>query len=95
MKRSRIAWKCTLIGDTCYIKDNMLPTYEDVMKFYEWTRYNIKYDKETKKEPTYKELETIVVTKIENIWTKASIPIVENKRIKAVKSISFKMQKFT
>jgi hypothetical protein len=54
------------------------------MKFYEWTRYNIKYHKRTKKEPTYKELETRVIIKIESIWTKASIPIVENKQIKAM-----------
>jgi hypothetical protein len=36
-----------------------------------------KYENETKKEPTYKEIDTIIISRVENIWTKASIPIVE------------------
>lgn len=84
MARSRNTWKCPLFGETCDINDNMLPTYEDVMKFYEWTRRKIKYEKETKKEPTYKELETVVVARVEDIWVKASIPIVQHKRVNAM-----------
>lgn len=67
MERIRNAWKCPLFGDSCDIKDNMLPTYEDVMKFYKWTRHKVKHVKETKKEPTYKELGNIVVARVENI----------------------------
>ncbi|KAE9521573.1 hypothetical protein AGLY_018037 [Aphis glycines] len=84
MERPRNAWKCPLFGDSCDVEDNILPTYQDIMKFYEWTRHKIKYENETKKEPTYKEIETIVISRIENIWIKASIPIVERKRIKAM-----------
>jgi len=84
MERSRNVWKCPLFGDACDIRDNRLPTYEEVMKFYEWTRHKIKYDMETKKEPTYKELKAIVVARIENIWTKSSIPFVKHKRVKAM-----------
>jgi len=84
MERTRNAWKCPLFGDSCDVEDNILPTYQDIMKFYEWTRHKIKYENETKKEPTYKEIETIVISRIENIWIKASIPIVERKRIKAM-----------
>ncbi|CAH0546980.1 unnamed protein product [Brassicogethes aeneus] len=62
----------------------MLPTYEEVIKFYEWNRHKIKNDKETKKEPSYKELETVVVARIKEIWAKASIPIVQRKRVKAM-----------
>lgn len=81
MERTRNSWKCPLFGDLCELKDNILPTYEDVMKFYEWTRHTLKYERETKKEPTYKEIETIVVAKI---LAKSSIPTVEPKRMKVM-----------
>ncbi|KAF0728912.1 Uncharacterized protein FWK35_00032074 [Aphis craccivora] len=80
MERTRNAWKYPLFGDSCDVEDNILLTYQDIMKFYEWTRHKIKYENETKKEPTYKEIETIVISRIKNI----SIPIVERKRIKAM-----------
>lgn len=67
MERTRNAWKCPLFGDLCEMNDKTLPTYEDVMKCYEWFRHKIKHEKDTKKEPTYKELEVIVVQKIEEI----------------------------
>ncbi|CAH0554916.1 unnamed protein product [Brassicogethes aeneus] len=77
-------WNCPLFGDVCDLKDNILPTYAEVMKFYEWTRRNIKHLRETKKEPIYKEIEIIVVSKLIKIWDKASIPTVEEKRVKAM-----------
>lgn len=81
MERTRNSWKCPLFGDLCDLKDNILPTYEDVMKFYEWIRHMLKFEKETKKEPTYKEIEAVVVEKLIQIWAKSSIPTVEPKRI--------------
>lgn len=54
------------------------------MKFYKWTRHTLKYERETKKEPTYKEIETIVVAKLMEIWAKSSIPTVEPKRMKVM-----------
>jgi hypothetical protein len=50
----------------------MMLTYKELMKFYECIRYkikyeNMKYENETKKEPTYKEIESIVISKVENI----------------------------
>lgn len=81
MDTTRKKWKCPLFGNTCDLKDNMLPTYEDVMKYYEWNRRNIKLDRDTKKEPTYKEIQAIVVSKITEIWGKASIPTIERKGI--------------
>lgn len=62
----------------------MLPTYEDIMKCYEWNRHKLKSDQNTKKEPTYKEIEAIVVPKITEIWTSASIPTVQQKVIKVM-----------
>lgn len=84
MERTRNSWKCPLFGVICDLKDNTLPIYEDVMKFYEWTRHKMKFENGTKKEPTYKELEAIVINKLCEIWNKASIPTVERKRMKVM-----------
>lgn len=73
-----------MFGDLCDLKDNILPSYEDVMKFYEWTRHKLKHESETKKEPTYKEIEAIVVPKLIEIWVRSSIPTVEPKRVKVM-----------
>lgn len=84
MNRTRSTWKCPLFGDLSDLKCNVLPTYEDVMKFYEWSKHTNKRSKETNKEPTFKELVNIVALKIEHIWSKASIPTVQLKRIKSM-----------
>lgn len=54
MERTRSKWKCPLFGDASEINSNMLPTYENVMKFYEWNRHKIKREKEYKKNPLIK-----------------------------------------
>ena len=84
MERTRNSWKCPLFGDLYDLKDNILPTYEDLLKFYEWTRHRLKFERETKKEPTYKEIEGVVVAKLIEIWAKSSIPTVEPKRMKVM-----------
>lgn len=81
MQRTRSMFKCPLFGDICEIKENVLPTYEDVMKYYEWTRHQLKLQLETAKEPTFAEIADIVTSRIENIWQTASIPIVTRTRI--------------
>lgn len=82
MERTRNTTKCPFFGDVCDIKDNnILPTYADVMKCYEWTRRQIKWNKNTQKEPTFQEIAIIVTDKIEKIWTKASLPIVSHTRV--------------
>ena len=44
----------------------------------------MKHDKETKKEPSYHEFEDIVLMKLEDLQSRASIPIVQLKRVKAI-----------
>lgn len=48
------------------------------MQFCAWTRFS---KKETKKEPTFAEISEVVVDKLEDIWNKASIPVVSRNRI--------------
>jgi len=96
MERTRNAWKYPLFGDSCDVEDNILLTYQDIMKFYEWTRHKIKYENETKKEPTYKEIETIVISRIKNVWIKDFYSYRRTQTNKSnVKNLSFKMQKPT
>ncbi|GBP27482.1 hypothetical protein EVAR_14303_1 [Eumeta japonica] len=54
------------------------------MKFYEWTKHKLKHERETKKEPTYKEIEAVVVPKLIEIWVRSSIPTLEPKRVKVM-----------
>ena len=68
MEKTRSAFKCPLFGCIVDIKDNYLPTYEDVMKYYEWTRHQLKLQLETAKEPTFSQVADIVVPRIEGIW---------------------------
>lgn len=84
MERTRSKWKCALFGDVSDLNCNILPTYEDVIKCFEWNRHLLKHKKESLKEPSYKEVEDIVVRKIVEIWVKASIPTVQNKRVKVM-----------
>lgn len=81
MERTRNSLKCPLLGEISDIKDNMLPTYKEIMKYYEWARWQFKFDKGTKKEPTFLEIANIISTRIEEIWTKASLPIVSHTRV--------------
>lgn len=81
MERTRKCFKCPLLGELCDIKDNVLPTYEDVIKYYEWTRREAKFNRSSHKEPTFLEIADIVAKKIEGIWIKASLPTVTHARV--------------
>lgn len=72
---------CPVFGEAKQFISNVLPTFEDVMKCYEFHRFNIKQLKETKKEPLILEISEIVALEVEDIWAKASIPTVGHKRV--------------
>ncbi|CAH1968197.1 unnamed protein product [Acanthoscelides obtectus] len=81
MPRTRSVFKCPVLGVICELKYNVLPTYDDVIKLYEWTRHQRKLRLETAKEPVFAEIADIVTSTIENIWQTASIPTVTRTRI--------------
>lgn len=76
---TRIKSKCPIFGDTCVLSNLVLPTYADVMKFYLQVRNQLKQSSNGK-DPTVKIISDIVVTDVEKIWQKASIPIVSHNR---------------
>ncbi|KAL4132835.1 hypothetical protein QTP88_009924 [Uroleucon formosanum] len=76
---TRIKSKCPIFGDTRDLSNLVLPTYEDVMKFYLQARNQLKQNS-NEKDPTVKIISEIVVTDVEKIWQKTSIPIVSHIR---------------
>lgn len=81
------SYRCPIFGSIGDLKTNVLPTYQDVMKCYEWERQQLKNKKisnatklQSKKEPSFSEIADIVTKKVEDIWRKASIPTVTHTR---------------
>ncbi|KAK0055675.1 hypothetical protein Bpfe_014950, partial [Biomphalaria pfeifferi] len=64
---------CVIFDAPSEMPDNQLPTYADVMKFYNRTKQRLKYELNNK-DPPHHNVAEIVITKVEQIWDKASIP---------------------
>ena len=54
--------------------ENVLPTYEDLMKCYLFERFQLKRD--TKKDPSVKLIARKVSDRIISVWNKAYVPTV-------------------
>lgn len=57
----------------------MLPTYCDVMRHFLWIRYQLKLT--SAKEPNASEIIKLVAKNLEELWGKASLPVLSHKRI--------------
>ncbi|GBP96300.1 Protein FAM200A [Eumeta japonica] len=77
MSNNRQPHKCPIFGTIEDIKENVLPTYQDVMKCYEWNKLQVKIKNVSNKEPAFSE----IVTRKVGVWQKASIPIVSHTRV--------------
>lgn len=63
------------------LSGNVLPTYSDVIKFYFWVQnINSKNSSATTKS-TVNDITKVVASRVEEIWNKASIPIVSHDRV--------------
>ncbi|KAK0061523.1 hypothetical protein Bpfe_008905 [Biomphalaria pfeifferi] len=69
---------CVIFDAPSEMPDNQLPTYADVMKFYNLTKQRLKYELNNK-DPPHHNVAEIVITKVEQIWDKASIPHVSHR----------------
>ena len=74
---TRSSAKCPIFGYPKEISWRVLPTYEDVMKYYQYVRLDMKQGRE----PSLKAIATTVVIQLENLWKYASIPHLSRKRI--------------
>ncbi|KAK0061999.1 int-tm_transporter_33 [Biomphalaria pfeifferi] len=64
---------CVIFDAPSEMPYNQLRTYADVMKFYNLTKQRLKYELNNK-DPPHHNVAEIVITKVEQIWDKASIP---------------------
>ena len=74
---TRSSAECPIFGYPKEISWRVLPTYEDVMKYYQYVRLDMKQGRE----PSLKAIATVVVIQLENLWKYASIPHLSRKRI--------------
>ena len=70
---------CLVFGTPQLFSENVLPTYEDVMKCYLFERFQLKRD--IKKDPSAKLIARKVSDRIIFAWTTASNPTITAERI--------------
>lgn len=78
---TRKSTSCPIFGAPEEINENQLPTYKQVMKYYNLVRHQLKLENNSKKEPSINEISEIVSSKVEYLWRKASIPTVSHNRV--------------
>ena len=78
-KRSEI--KCPVFGEPQKLSKVVLPTYEDMIKYYLFVKYEFK-PFNTSKEPSIRQISERGALVIEDILTKASIPTIRHKRVR-------------
>lgn len=78
--KTRKVLKCPVFGSPSQLSTCTLPTYADTMKFYLLVKNSLK-NSGTGKEPTAAAISEIVAVRIEEVWSRASIPIVIHKRV--------------
>lgn len=71
---------CPVFGLPEKLPVSQLPTYNAVMKYYLFIKYELKLSKTTK-EPTVHDISQRLATEILDIWQKASLPTVSFKRV--------------
>lgn len=78
--KTRSTTTCPIFGSSEALPQNFLPSYADVLKHYLFVRSNLKLCC-TSKEPPINEISERVAADIKNIWLKASIPCITQKKI--------------
>lgn len=73
--QTRQKLECPIFGHSKQLSNLSSPTYCDIMKYYLYIRHELKPNA-TLKEPMVSEILDILITKVESIWLKASIPVV-------------------
>ena len=89
MALTRKKVSCVILGAPSEMPDSQLPTYEDVMKFYNLTKQKLKCELNNK-DPSHREIAETVSNKVEQIWDKASIPHVSHRRVQEMLNVYHK-----
>ena len=83
MTTTRISVSCVIFGPPCQLPGNMLPTYEDIFKYYNLVKFQLK-KASNGKDPSHSEISSKVTAEIEALWEKASLPVVSHDRVRAM-----------
>jgi len=78
---TRKAARCPVFGSSSKLSPNVLPTHKDVLRFYMFVRNSLKSTSNSIKEPTVDIISERVCLEVEEIWRRASIPVVSHKRV--------------
>jgi len=78
--KTRTKTKCPVFGTPQELSEIVLPTYENVMKYYLLVKHELKPNIHTK-DPTVSEIAEKVSANIERIWLKSSIPVISHTRV--------------
>lgn len=73
--KTRTKTSCPIFGPGRDFDERVWPTYFDVMKCFINVRDELMPNINSK-DPNFNEISQIVITKVQNIWKKASIPVV-------------------
>ena len=73
-------FECPIIGKPSELKD-LLPTYEDAMKFALFQRCKIKQENKNNKEPAFRDIAKTVANELQNMYNKLFIPTISDRRI--------------
>lgn len=80
MPKTRKDSSCPVFGGPENLKDNVLPTYKDIIKGYLWVRNDLMW-LSNGKDPSVKDICEIIANDVIKLWNKASIPIISRKQI--------------
>ena len=80
MPKTRKDICCPVFGEPQKLKDNMLLTYYDIIKYYLWVRNDLLCINNGK-DPSIKEVCEIISVDVKKLWEKASIPIVTHQQV--------------
>ena len=83
MTTTRSSVSCVIFGPPCQLPGNMLPTYEDTLKYYNLVKFQLK-EASNGKDPSHSEISSKVTAEIEALWEKASLPVVSLDRVRAM-----------
>lgn len=88
MPQTRKETFCVVFGAPKKLSEHILPTYGDVIRHFLWIRYQLKLT--SKKEPNASEITKLVAQSLKELWIKASLPVLSDKRITDMIKIYYK-----
>ena len=83
MTKTRNSVSCVVFGRPYKLPGNMLPTYEDTLKYYNLVKFQLK-EASNGKDPSHSEVSSKVTAEIEALWEKAFLPVVFHDRVRAM-----------